>query len=272
MRNNNVTLREQRILEFLEQKGAATYQDLENLLQVSSMTARRDVQRLAKRGLLVKTLGGAQRSNAPQFLYETSLLSRIEIQRAEKRAIAREAMSFFKANQTLFLDGSSTCIEFARLIAKSDIALTIITNSVIIAMELGQAAKVSVICLGGEYDAQSACLGGTLTEEDAKKFYVDSAFVSTKAFVPTEGTYESSIGTLRVKQLLASRCSQLILLVDHSKFGQRALCKVLDVGAIQIVITDPGTPADALRVLKERGCQIVIAAMNPEPGKGITSS
>lgn len=266
MKKNNVSLREQRILDYLEQKNTSTYQDLENLLQVSSMTARRDVQRLSKRGLLVKTLGGALRSNAPQFLYETSLLTRSGVQRAEKRAIAREALAFFKANQTLYLDGSSTCIEFSRLIAKSNIAVTVITNSVLIAMELGQAPKVNVICLGGEYDAQSACLGGTLTEEDAQKFYVDSAFISTKAFIPEEGTYESSIGTLRVKQLLASRCTKLVLLVDHSKFGQRALCKVLDIGAIHVVVTDTRAPSEALRSLKKRGCEVVVASMTPQTG------
>jgi DeoR/GlpR family transcriptional regulator of sugar metabolism len=255
-----VTPRQQKILDVLQAKGACTYQELEQLLDVSSMTVRRDVEVLAQRSALIKTLGGAQRSNAPRFLYETSLLSRIDTNRAEKEAITARALEFIRPEQTLFLDGSSTCIELARLIAKSELALNVITNSALIAIEVGRTPHAKVICLGGEYDPQSASFVGTLTEEACAKFFVDAAFMSTKAFVAAEGTYESSIATLRIKQLMAGRCAKLYLLVDSSKFEQRALCKVLDVNAIHVVITDSKCPKGPLEQLKSSGRQVVIAS------------
>lgn len=251
--------RQQRILDELQAKGACTYKEFEKLLGVSSMTVRRDVDMLAKRDALIKTLGGAQYSNVPQFLYETSLSSRIGVNRAEKDLIAECAMDFVEPHQTLFLDGSSTCIAFARFIAKTQLALTVITNSAIIAMEVGVSPSVKVICLGGEYDPQSASFVGVLTEEACGKFFIDAAFMSTKAFAPSEGTFESSIATLRIKQMMAQRSSKLFLLVDHSKFGQRALCKVLNVDAIHMVITDAKSPKSSIEALRKAGRQVTVA-------------
>lgn len=255
-----VNSRQQRILDELQSKGACTYKEFEKLLGVSSMTVRRDVDTLAKRDALIKTLGGAQYSKVPQFLYETSLSSRIGANRAAKDRIAARAMEFVRPHQTLFLDGSSTCIAFARFIAKTQLALTVITNSAIIAMEAGVSASVKVICLGGEYDPQSASFVGVLAEEACGKFFVDAAFMSTKAFSPAEGTFESSIATLRIKQLMAQRCSKLVLLVDASKFGQRALCKVIGIDAIHVIVTDEKSPKGALDQLRKGGRQVVVAA------------
>jgi DeoR/GlpR family transcriptional regulator of sugar metabolism len=208
---------------------------------------------------LIKTLGGAQYSKVPQFLYETSLSSRIGTNRAAKELMAARAIDFVHPQQTIFIDGSSTCITFAQYLAKTQLGLTVITNSAIIAMEVGVSSNAKVICLGGEYDPQSASFVGALTEESCGRFFVDAAFMSTKAFAPTEGTFESSIATLRIKQVMARQSSKIVLMVDGSKFGQRALCKVLDAGSIHVVITDGTCPKAALQTLREAGRQVVVA-------------
>ena len=84
--------------------------------------------------------------------------------------------------------------------------------------------------------------------------------LSTKSFLAAEGTYESSTATLRIKQLVAKRSTRVVLLVDSSKFGQRALCKVLDVGAIHLVITDGQCTKATRQVLKRSGCEVIVAA------------
>lgn len=258
-----VRARQERILELLQTKGACSYKEFQKLLGVSSMTVRRDIDSLAKREALIKTLGGAQYSKVPQFLYETSLSSRIGKNRGEKEAIAARAVEMLQPQQTIYLDGSTTCITFARYIAKTQLALTVITNSAIIAMEVGVSANAKVICVGGEYDPQSASFVGSLAEEASGKFFIDAFFMSTKAFSPTEGTFESSIATLRIKQMVAQRSAKLVLLVDGSKFGQRALCKVLDVASIHTVITDSRCPKAALQALRDAVKEVIVAAPSP---------
>ena len=252
--------RHDRILELLQARGTCAYVELGKLLGVSSMTVRRDIDQLARRQALIKTLGGAQYSKVPQFLYETSLSSRMGVNRVAKELIAGQALGQVRPKQTVFLDGSSTCIAFARTLARSRLDLMVITNSALIAMEVGASPHAKVICVGGDYDPQSASFVGALAEEACGRFCIDTTFLSTKSFLAAEGTYESSTATLRIKQLVAKRSSRVVLLVDGTKFGQRALCKVLDVGAIGLVITDWQCPKGTLKVLRRAGCEVIVAA------------
>jgi DeoR/GlpR family transcriptional regulator of sugar metabolism len=130
-------------------------------------------------------------------------------------------------------------------------------------MELGGAAEHTTVGLGGQFDPDSSCFVGPTAEESAGRFFVDVAFFSTKGFLPEAGTFESAIATFRIKQIIATQAARVILLVDHSKFGQRALCKVLDIGQIHEVVTGEGAPADALKQLEDRGVKVRVACGDP---------
>ena len=225
------------------------------------MTVRRDLEEMIKQGRVIKTVGGVQRAHAPSYLYETALHSRLGLQRDAKRAIARKALELVEGRPTLFLDGSTTCLELARLLAQERKGLTIVTNSVLVCMELGKNGENSVAGIGGHYDADSLCFVGTQAEDWAKTLFVDLAFVSTKGFLPSKGTFESSLPNFRIKQIVARQCVELVLLVDHSKFGQRALSKVLDVDQIHTVVTDAQTRRADLAAMEKAGCRVHIAGL-----------
>ena len=67
---------------------------------------------------------------------------------------------------------------------------------------------------------------------------LDVACLSTKAVRPDEGTFESNIGLLRIKQIVANNSAKVVLMADHTKFGDSSLCKVLDMSRINVLITD----------------------------------
>src|SRR6185295_2127681 len=114
------------------------------------------------------------------------------------------------------------------------------------------------------FDSNSLSYIGPQAEDWAKTLFVDVAFVSTKGFVPREGTFESTLPTFRIKQIIAPQCVQLVLLVDHSKFGQRALSKVLDISQIHTIVTDAQTSRTSLAALKRSGKKILVAtAVHP---------
>lgn len=253
--------RQQAITELLESGGAATYQELAERLSVSGMTIRRDVDKLATRGTVIKTLCGVQLATAPADFYESQLTSRLSVHTREKRAIARLALEQIESGQTVFLDGSTTCIELARCIAKHRRQVTVVTNSVLVCRELGAGNDNTIIALGGQYDPPTFCCVGTTAESHAGEFFADKAFFSAKGFVPADGTYESSLELLRIKRIVASQSAQVVLLVDHSKFGRRALCKVLDVAQINTLITDSGAHHEHLARLEEDDYQVHVAVV-----------
>ena len=254
--------RQEQILEWLERIGVGSYQELAEFLAVSTMTVRRDVDDLHGRGLLIKTLGGVQRADAPSYLMETAIHGRMAQQRLEKQAIARVALELIGEQQTLFIDGSTTCLELAKLISRRMRGLTVITNSALTTMEVGRNRNNSVIGMGGEFDPNSCCYVGATAEDAAERFYVDIAFISTMGYLPSEGTFESTVANFRVKQILTRRSKRVVLLVDHSKFGQRALALVLRGSEVNCVVTDEATSSAYFSQLDDNGIPYIIAPMS----------
>lgn len=257
--SNSIRTRHRLLLELLGLRGACTYQELSAQFNVSTMTIRRDVDLLASQGRVIKTLGGVQNAHAPAYFFETPLYSRISNNLEAKQAIAATAFGLIRSGQTLFIDGSTTCLHLARLIAERCNGLTIVTNSALTSIELGKSGNNMVVCLGGQFEKDTVSFVGPTAEDAAGKFFVDLALVSTKGFIPAEGTFESSVGNVRIKQLIAEQSARTILLADHTKIGERALTKAIDISRITAVVTDrPLTPQDSA-TFKHLSKDIVIA-------------
>ena len=168
------------ILKCLEHQGVCSYGELAESLEVSSMTVRRDIEDLSNQGMVIKVLGGAQRTNPVSDLYESQLVSRLSAKRKEKKAIAEEALQFVEPGETLFLDGSTTCLEFAKVLDEHRTRLTVITNSLLISQVLGQNGQNTVIVIGGQYESVSLSCVGSTAEDQVRQHFVDKVFLSTK--------------------------------------------------------------------------------------------
>ncbi|MBN2210340.1 MAG: DeoR/GlpR transcriptional regulator [Sedimentisphaerales bacterium] len=255
-----VRKREQIILDHIRHVGKATYDELAHILKVSTMTVRRDITRMADEGRITKTLKGAQRiADDDLDLLETQLALRLSEHVAEKRALARVALEMIHNGQTLFLDGSTTCGELAVLLGQDGQGLTVITNSLLVAQKLRRNRDNTLVLVGGRFDFDTYTFVGPSAEEQIRQYFVDLSFMSTRGFVPTEGTYESSVDSFRIKQGIVKQSRQSVLMVDHSKFGRRALSKVLNIEQIDTIITDDQTPSDQLVSLREKGKTVLLA-------------
>ncbi len=259
---NGIERRRQTILDIVQQEGACTYEQLARRCNTSTMTIRRDVEALAASGAVLKTIGGILNAQAPYELYETALHDRIATNRREKQSIARKAVALIEPGQVVFLDGSTTCLELASQIAQKLRGVTVITNSITACGRLAQNRDNELIAIGGQLNHDTGSFVGSFAEESLLRYYPHLAFFSTKGFMVGQGTFESSIPTFRIKEIIAKRCEQVILLVDHSKFRQRSLCKVLDVSQIDTVITDGSAPTDQLKQLQEAGVEVLIAEVD----------
>ena len=252
------------ILDVVDRQGSATYVALAELLQVSTMTIRRDCDELVRLGKIIKTVGGIQQASAAPYLYENSVRERIANHQPEKKAIAAKALELIKDQQTIFIDGGTTNLALAKLIAAQRSGLSILTNSALTCLELSKGNN-TIIGIGGEYDPVTLSFAGPQADEMAKSFFIDQAFITTKGVLPEDGTYESAVATSRVKQVMAGRAAETVLLVDHTKFGVRALSKVLDISQIQQVVTDEGTGESDLTVLRRAGIKVHLAVLiSPE--------
>jgi DeoR/GlpR family transcriptional regulator of sugar metabolism len=255
-------IRQKAIIDCFEQREVMTYQELAEMFQTSSMTIRRDVDELCRRGVAAKTIGGVRQIDRSSILSESPLASRLAKQKAEKRAIARSCVELIAAGQTIYLDGGTSSIELARKIATQCKNVTIVSNSAIVCMELGRSRQNTIIGIGGQFEPSNLCFVGPTTEDFARRYFVDAAFFSTKGIMPDEGIFESFEPTYRIKQIVSQQCSRVVVMADHTKFGERALCKVLDISRINTVVTDEKTPPEQRSALQKDGRQVIVASLS----------
>ena len=96
------------------------------------MTAHRDLEQLAREGLVERVRGGARAR--PSGLHPTAWEHRIAQAQAAKAAIAARAAEFVTGGSTIFLDASSTAFALASALAEAPpYELTLVTNSPMIA-------------------------------------------------------------------------------------------------------------------------------------------
>lgn len=241
-------------------KAKGSYRDRSHLVE---QAIRAFVTESSTGAPLNRSANNKTQSSSVSSLYETSLFPRMRMNREEKHLIAEKAASLIQPGQTLFIDGSTTCIELAKILAYQKKNLTIVTNSTLVCLELGKTNEHKIIGIGGDFDPSSASFIGSLCAEAASQYYVDLFIASTKGLVPTEGTFESNIGTLRIKQVFARHSGKVILLVDHTKFHQKSLCKVLDISQISTIVTDDQSPYEAIDLLRETVPEVVVVPMKP---------
>ena len=135
------TRRRDQIATLLQQHGTLRVTALSQILGVSPMTVRRDLEELEAAGALQRVHGGAIQSSRADFVSRT-------IERtAEKLRIARAIAASVSDGETLLLDIGTTVFYVAQALrGRRD--LTIVTNSINAALELADTPN-RVILVGG---------------------------------------------------------------------------------------------------------------------------
>ena len=139
------------ILRELRQAGNVSVEVLRDKLEVSLATIRRDLQELEDRGLLRRTHGGAI-SIEPLFYeafrHDRSFQDQVGSFAEEKRRIALAAAELITPGDTIALTAGTTTTEVVRSLHTLG-GITVVTNTVNVAMELSNRKDVDVFVTGG---------------------------------------------------------------------------------------------------------------------------
>jgi DeoR/GlpR family transcriptional regulator of sugar metabolism len=79
-----------------------------------------------------------------------------------------------------------------------------------------------------------------------------------------EGITDPNLLEIQVKQAMAASAERVILLMDSSKFGQRSLATVLPLEQVAFLVTDEGTPQEAIVQLQAAGIDIHVVESTQE--------
>ncbi|MDQ8736331.1 DeoR/GlpR family DNA-binding transcription regulator [Paenibacillus sp. LHD-38] len=237
-----------KIVQLVNERGSIRVTELSELCQVTEETIRRDLDRLEQAGRLRRSHGGAvsvkdQQPEIPYFEREIA-------QADEKKRIAKEAIKLIQPKDRILLDASTTAWYMAA--SMPDIPLTVLTNSIKVAMELSSKEKIEVISTGGILASRSLSYVGPLAERSLDAYHVDKAFFSCKGVHLERGISESNELQARIKHKMVGMADQVILLADSSKFGVQAFTHVADLSDVNTIITDGRLSPELLTQLSDK--------------------
>lgn len=240
------------IVQLVNERGSIRVTELSELCQVTEETIRRDLDRLEQAGRLRRSHGGAVsvKDQQPETPYSEREIAHAD----EKRRIAQEAIQLIRPKERILLDASSTAWYMAAQMP--DIPLTVLTNSIKVAVELSGKEKIEVISTGGILASRSLSYVGPLAERSLEAYHVDKAFLSCKGVHMERGISESNELQARIKQQMVGMADEVILLADSSKFGIQAFTYVAALNDIDVMITDNQLPQALKKQLEERGIKV----------------
>lgn len=222
----------------LERQGGVKVSELARRLHVTEETIRRDLVALEEAKCLIRTHGGAipLESNQAASPYHLREVEQVEA----KRSIARRAVQELEEEDIVFLDGSTTAYQLARVFP--DLRCTVITHSEPIFTELSKRTNVELISTGGLYDRRSASFVGPLAEQLILACQITKAFLGCKGLDLQRGFSDASVRHMNLKRSVIRGADRVFLLADHTKFGIRSRYYFAEARDIYGIITDRKAP------------------------------
>ena len=246
------------IVEELRRLGAVRVSELTQLLDVSEMTVRRDLDALAAAGVLEKVHGGAT-IRGSLTTDEPGFEAKSEVQLREKEAIARAAARLVEPGQSIGLTAGTTTYRLAHLLtAVPD--LTVVTNSIKVAnvFHLHPQPGVTVILVGGVRTPSDA-LVGPVAVATIRSLHVDQLFMGVHGATEDAGLTTPNMLEGETDRALIESSSRRVVVADHTKWGIRGLSTIARLEEVHVFVTDDGLSHGARAAIAEHVDRVVVA-------------
>ena len=223
------------ILEKLQEEKKVVVSELSQQFKVSEETIRRDLEKLDKEGLAVKSYGGAVLNE------NTNLDMPFNIRKKNnpegKQKIARIVEGLIGEGEHIILDPSTTSVFVAKAL-KSKEHLTVITNSIEVILELSDVPDWTILSSGGTLQEGYLALVGPRAVEGLGEYNVEWTIISCKGIDLEKGITDGNALFTQAKQTMLQSAQKSILAVDHTKFDRIAFSKICEIRDIDILVTD----------------------------------
>ena len=228
----NFPKRKQKILDQLDKVGEVDVKQLADELQISEITARRDLNQLAADGLLYRTHGGATKVNP--FEKPHDFINKSAQNAVAKDEICRVAARQINDGDIIFMDCGSTVFRLCQFIKNKKIK--VITNSLPVIYEL-QNCAVSVNIIGGEFDKDRQAVHGSMAIEHISKYRASKAFLGVDG-ITENGLFANSENEASITTAFVENSAYTYLLCDASKIGRESYLRFADLSLVNALITD----------------------------------
>jgi DeoR/GlpR family transcriptional regulator of sugar metabolism len=247
--------RHAQILALLRRDGIVRIATLARTFDVTTETARRDLDDLAASGALQRTYGGgASRS----LIDEPGIGQRGLVHADERKRIAIAAAEMVEGGDALMIDAGSTTSLFAAALAARDLHVTVVTNCLPVASALGAAERCRVVLCPGDYVPREAGVFGTETVAFLRRFQANKAFVGAGGLSP-DGASDADSAACAIKRTMIERADRALLLCDSSKFDAAQFERIGPLAAWDDLVTDAAPGKRLAAALRGGGVALHVA-------------
>ncbi|WP_422747540.1 DeoR/GlpR family DNA-binding transcription regulator [Mycobacterium sp. WMMD1722] len=230
---------------------------------VSEMTIRRDIERLEDEGVARRVLGGAIAFGGKST--EPSFAARAAVAADGKTHIAAAVVDLLVPQETVILDSGSTVLAVARAIRGRDLRLTVITPSVLVAVELADEPDTTILLTGGKVRPGELSLIGAEAEDFYLRYNCDTYVMGIAGVDGRRGASEYHREEGNVKQAAMRSADRVIVAADASKLGRVQLINVAPVTGISVLVTDGPPTHPTVTALEAAGVDVVCVNARSSP-------
>ena len=253
--------RERLILEVLKATGFVSYRDLESQLNASPATIRRDLTRLEEAGRIRRVHGGAKLPDAEAAdqgsrLAGTPFAQSIGQNLAAKRAIGEAAAALCQPGEGIMIDGGTTTLQMCPHLA--GLGVQVLTNSLHIVEALLPQPETRVLLPSGTVFREQNIILAPSGEDSMPRFHAPTLFMGAAAVGP-QGVMQHDVILVAAERRLIDRAEEVILLVDHTKFGPSSGAIVCGLDEVDVLITDGEVPPAMREILAANGVRLIVA-------------
>lgn len=246
------------IVRLVSERGRVSTKELSDMLHISVVTIRNDINDLASRGLIVKTHGGAL-ALSKVLNYELPSSFKSLKNQKEKEMIGRKAASCIQSGDVVILDAGSTTFAIARNLPCQDI--TVVTNDLQIAEYLASNTSVELIVSGGTKIPRVYTLAGIETIMFFGRIHADKLFLGCDAFNIDHGITNRTLSEADIKRAMIASADSVYAVADSSKLGKRLFASVCSLDQLDVFVTD-SIPEQDIKRITERGVTVLIGDEN----------
>jgi DeoR family fructose operon transcriptional repressor len=241
--------RKKYILDFLDKNEYINIQNIVENLNISKITARRDLNDLHNQGLLVRTHGGAIRYEASDVMFEFN--NKAVNNCDAKLEICRHASKYIEEGETIYMDCGSTVFYLSRFLSRFR-RLRVITNSLPVISELMPFPHLKIYLIGGELDNSRRAFYGTMTEDLLYRYKADKAFIGAGGISLAHGLSSVDEKGASITKKMAESARQVFLLCDSSKIEKDSYFTYSSLSLVDCLITNNAIDPRTLELYRQK--------------------
>lgn len=236
--------------------GELNLAELAQRFGVSEMTIRRDLEALESQGALRRVVGGgaiAVTGKTQEPTFEARAIQESE----SKMNIGVAVANLIEPGEAVYFDGGSTSLAAARALRFRDLQLTVVTASLLVALELIDQPDMEIILLGGSVRPGELTTYGPEMEEGLRHYHFDTYIMGVAGLHPEKGLTEYHGGEGHGKRAAIDQADRVIVALDHTKLDRVLLVHVADLNRVHILVTDASVRHPTIAAVAAQGVQVV---------------